>query len=432
MLGEKQCVQIGGKNITNWDERGIEIGWKNIINLDEQKIGCKEKLRFWEVDHLFKCPVVGMCLTLSEQKQLLKRVGLSCKKKSTFEIHEILVASSERENRLAIRADSMLNRKFGKEIAPLLKLKRGEFMTHCKAAFDSGDCVGVLWAIAVTPGLPDEFKKEIFGKIHMGMHWNGEQRIKLKQTLARQQNELSDMRQEVKSAVRSRHLLQEANKDLKESQEALKGRLTSVEKERDLVKEKFAELNNEFPAAEFEQTNLILKKKLDALHGRCRENERQLALLKGKNMELLTELEQQRELNENFKKESQEIIGEVLAVNRCDASCPSFDLCKKRVLIVGGITRMESLYRELIEGSGGIFEYHDGFMKQGIKRLESRLRRADVVLCPVNCNSHAACSIVKTLAKKHNKTVHMMANSSLNSVSRVIWEANNDRGIVSN
>jgi hypothetical protein len=90
---------------------------------------------------------------------------------------------------------------------------------------------------------------------------------------------------------------------------------------------------------------------------------------------------------------------------------------------------MESLYRELIESSGGVFEYHDGYMKKGVKGLECRLRRADVVVCPVSCNSHAACSIVKNLAKKHNKTVHMLANSSLSAVSQVIWSVN-DKGTI--
>jgi hypothetical protein len=82
---------------------------------------------------------------------------------------------------------------------------------------------------------------------------------------------------------------------------------------------------------------------------------------------------------------------------------------------------MESLYRELIEGSNGVFEYHDGYVKKGARDIESRLKRADMVLCPVNCNSHAACSIVKNLGKKHNKTVHILANSSLSTVSQVIW-----------
>jgi len=415
MIENKQWVQTAGKDIISWNE---------------QKNDSKAQLKFWEIDHLFKCPVVGMCLTLSEQKQLLKKAGLSTKKKSSFEIHEILVASSENENRLAQRADSMLNRKFGKKIAPLLKLEHGEFMAYCKAAFDSGDYVGVLWALAVTPGLPVEFKKEIFGKIHMGMHWNGEQSRKLKQKQARQQNELSDMRQRIKSAARSRNLLQEEHEGFRQEHVNLEIRLAAVEKEKNRLKKELAESDNGVNAAKLERINLVMKKKLEVLCGSCKEDKRQVVLLKEKNAELLEELEQQRELNHGFREESRKIIEEVFALNRCDASCPSFDLCKKRVLIVGGITRMEALYRGLIEGSGGIFEYHDGFMKNGIKRLESRLRRADVVLCPVNCNSHAACSIVKNLAKKHNKTVHMIANSSLSSVSRVIWDANNDSAII--
>ena len=49
-----------------------------------------------------------------------------------------------------------------------------------------------------------------------------------------------------------------------------------------------------------------------------------------------------------------------------------------------------------------------------------RITKPEGVLCPVNCNSHAACSIVKNLGKKHNKTVHILANSSLSTISQVI------------
>ena len=63
-------------------------------------------------------------------------------------------------------------------------------------------------------------------------------------------------------------------------------------------------------------------------------------------------------------------------------------------------------------------------MKRGTRKLENCLYRADVVICPVSCNSHAACDMVKNLAKKHNKTVHMLANSSLSSVYRVLSEKN--------
>jgi hypothetical protein len=89
--------------------------------------------------------------------------------------------------------------------------------------------------------------------------------------------------------------------------------------------------------------------------------------LRCQNNKLLSELEGQREMNDYLKKEIEEILGQFSTLTRCDETCPSFDLCRKRILIVGGIRRMESLYRQLIEENGGIFEYHDGHVRGGKK-----------------------------------------------------------------
>ena len=105
---------------------------------------------------------------------------------------------------------------------------------------------------------------------------------------------------------------------------------------------------------------------------------------------------------------------------KCSPECPSFDLCRKRILIVGGPGRMEDAYRRFIEERGGVFEYHDGRLRGGTKGLENRFLRADVVLCPVNCNSHAACLLVKNMGKKHKKPVHMLPGFGLATVSRVV------------
>ncbi len=398
----------------------IQGGENNIMCRDHQVINQRTPLRFWEIDRFFKCPVVGMCLTLSEQMQLLKKTGFQIKNKRPYEIHETLVASSENETRLSRRADNLLNRKLGKAATFLLGLDHEEFMAHCKAAFNDGDCIGALWAAATHPELPIALKGEIFGEVHMIMHWNGEQGEKLKRKLAREQKKLVDMCQDMKEAVRARRLLQKENERLKRNQADLEAKIASAEREKTEREEALAGLERRNRIVELEQENQGLKAELGELFGNFIEKQRQMVSLKEKNMRLSAEFERQRESNNRFKKETQKIIGDVVALNRCEASCPSFDLCKKRILIVGGITRMESLYRELIESSGGIFEYHDGYMKKGVKGLECRLRRADVVLCPVSCNSHAACSLVKNLGKKHNTPVHLMANFSLNAISSMI------------
>lgn len=104
----------------------------------------------------------------------------------------------------------------------------------------------------------------------------------------------------------------------------------------------------------------------------------------------------------------------------CVSPCISCDLCQKRILMVGGITKMEDRYREVVESRGGVFEYHDGYMKNGAKSLEGIIRRADMVLCPVNCNSHTACGVVKTLGKKYKKPVFMLSGSSLSALAQAI------------
>lgn len=73
--------------------------------------GSRERRRFWEIDSHFKCPLVGMCLSLSEQRQLLKKAGVSLKGKTPFMIHEVLVACSDRQNPLSKKVDGRLNRK---------------------------------------------------------------------------------------------------------------------------------------------------------------------------------------------------------------------------------------------------------------------------------------------------------------------------------
>lgn len=171
---------------------------------------------------------------------------------------------------------------------------------------------------------------------------------------------------------------------------------------------------------EINQENICLKKEMASLWKQMEKERCERTLLQEKNHQLSKEILSTTALNQQFREEITDILGTLTDLNRCDASCAAFDLCLKRILIVGNITKMERLYRQLIEGSGGIFDYHDGYMKTGSRQLESRLKRADMVLCPVSCNSHAACTMVKNLAKKHKKPVHMLANSSLSTLSQAI------------
>lgn len=412
--------------------RSHQMARAPVLRNDPPRIPCRESaaLRFWEIEPFFRCPIIGMCMTPREQKQALKKAGFSLKNKSSYDIHEILVAAAESENCLSQKIDRLLNRKFGRRALAWHRLPAEDCMHHWKAAFESGAYLGELWAAASRRDLPAEYGKEIFAAIHMAMHANAEQSARFTRRLNRLKRTTAGQERKIKDLHQDRRALQKENNALKrmlaEANEALE-RMVSTAKDalfpagREIPPAKGpAGMKNRDRVMELDRENQLLAAANADQAAQLRSKDRKLEVLSGRIARLSKELEDQRKAEAVFQNEARQALGAFFEMNRCDADCPAFDLCRKRVLIVGGITRMEALYRRLIENSGGVFEYHDGCMNGGAKRLESRLKRSDIVLCPVNCNSHAACALVKNLGKKHNKRVHMLPSFSLSAVSRAI------------
>jgi DNA repair exonuclease SbcCD ATPase subunit len=264
----------------------------------------------------------------------------------------------------------------------------------------------------------------------MAMHDNAGQICQLKQQLTSWRNEYDQISQ------RSRQVLKE-KKQLRKENDALQATCDEYRAEHSrLVEEKQRLISGSNSlengsAARLKDENRRLLEDLENLTEEKKVLGRQRGELQREKERLAEQLEQQITINAQLQSDMQAMnrwAGELQKLKewthqKCNVNCPSFDLCQKRVLIVGGITRMEAAYRRLIESRGGIFDYHDGYMKKGVKKLQERLKRADMVLCPVSCNSHGACLAVKKLAKKHNKVVHMLSSAGLAAISEAIQEA---------
>lgn len=381
---------------------------------------CPAALRFWEIDQFFKCPTLGICLTFSEQKWVLKKAGISAKRKNRFEIHEILVGSSETENRVSRQVDRLLNRKFKGEMTSLGDLNEKVFMGHWASCFYSGKYAGALWAAVTRPDLSDKCKGEIFGAVHMSMHGNAEQSARFKQRLMFHREEAVRMSVKAQEASRSRKTVQKENAKLRKDREVLRVGLAAREKEIRQLNQTLSSLKSAETASALELENDRLSSDLAHYTEAMKEQDSLLAELMKENRQLSHALAREKEVGVSLQSELKTLIQAASLINRCDETCPSYDLCQRRVLMVGGLTKMASFYRQVIEGCNGIFEYHDGYMQKGVKTLENRLKRADMVLCPVTCNSHAACALVKKLGKKHKKPVRLLANSSLSAVGEAL------------
>lgn len=378
--------------------------------------------RFWEIDLIFRCPVVWTCLDMSEQKQILKKAGISLKKKNPYEIHETMVRSSESETPLSRKIDCRLNRKFKREITAFFDLEEDELMQIWKSRVKNGEIKGLLWAAATRDDLSIESKRSLFGDIHMEMHLNAVENRKVRQQLSYLQDKNQELAQRLKEESGVRRTLKKENANLERDQTELHRQNAFLENENLSIEKELSILRGNTGILDLEAENQQLRDELGKLSEKIEDYQQRLEDLRCQNNKLLSKLESQREMNDHLKKEMEEILTRFSALTRCDETCPSFDLCRKRILIVGGINRMEPLYRQLIEENGGIFEYHDGHIKGGKKALENRIRRADIVLCPVNINSHNACSVVKKMGKKHRKSVQMLAGSGLGVISQALSE----------
>ncbi|SFG10491.1 hypothetical protein SAMN05660649_00690 [Desulfotomaculum arcticum] len=104
--------------------------------------------------------------------------------------------------------------------------------------------------------------------------------------------------------------------------------------------------------------------------------------------------------------------------------CFNCKQCMKKVLIIGGITKIKHLYKDLIENCGHKCIYLDGYMRRGDKLLEKKIIKCDLVFCPVDCNSHNACASAKKLCRKHGKPIKMLTSSSITNMVQAIQSIN--------
>jgi hypothetical protein len=380
------------------------------------------RLKTWEIDDSFKCPVVGWCLDMGEQREILRKEGICVKGKSDFEAHTRLVGSLQGENHISRRLDLWFNRKYRKELKDLSGLRGGEFLRHWEAWFDRGEVEGILWVAVTKPDLSIEARERIFGDVHMEMHVRAAEIGKERQKLDKERERREVLSTKLKEANRR-------NKGITRTNERLQKELTEKGRLYDALERKSCELEEELSRLSKESTVSSLERKNKALEEEGEKYSKQisnfqikLTRLQDHNRKLLSKLKKQRQLNSFLLKDLEKRMDQLSGSRRGEEKFPLLNISQVRILIVGGLPKMEFLYRRLIEESGAMFEYHNGHMSGGTKGLEHQIRRADVVLCPVDHNSHAAALAVKTLGKKHGKPFRMLSNSSLSAISETVLE----------
>jgi len=388
----------------------------------------RDHKHIWELDPHMRCPVVGALLSETDHKKILKKCGYPVKKMKPYEMHQIIMENLSSDNQISVKTDHLIMSKSRKIMREIQDLTDSEIRELWKKRLHDGNIGPLFYSILSADLISLSLLHDVYGDVHMLAHANMQDLFEMKRTLTKSEE--------------TNRILKQKDADTRDH---YRKRMRELTESNDRLKKKNLKLisENTYQKAEIQRLTQLV-------HGKTQKIAETVQIepgyheieskLKKKEQDLLRFEREKRSMQiqifdletdkESLVKELEGFTSQFSAsVTGCSGNndecigeeCPQYELCAKNIFMVGGITKMKHLYKDIVEKSGGFFDYHDGYMKRRNSNLEARIKRSDLVLCPVNCNSHNACLQIKKLCNRYNKTLKIMHSSSLSAVSDAVF-----------
>jgi hypothetical protein len=336
--------------------------------------------RIWDLAGHFHCSIIGTCLTTAELRKLLTKLGLATSGESDHDLHGRAVSLASRQDMAA----KLLNKAIDERHQPAIKryAKAGseaELRSLWREDVKAGDIPGSYWAVLTHPATTHELVREAFGCVHMLSHMVG----------AANRADICRLRR-----------LEEENAALRETLERQQAHIRNTATARDAtIRTLRRDLADRvtapgMPPADAALADCIadLRRQLDAHTARRISAEDRLAQARVQ----LGEAEANARTREARLLAMQGELDDVEAALRADdAGVDPIDLAGATILYVGGRPAQIPHLRRAATRLGGEMLHHDGGVEDNDLLLASLLGRADIVVFPVDCVSHAAAGTVK-------------------------------------
>ena len=396
-----------------------------------------EFLNIWEIERNFKCPVIGAMLTVEKHKSILKKCGWDVRALKPYEYHSYLMGCMGDENAVSRKTNNFIRHqaaKYMKEVAALYNKEDAKGVRTLWERYAEQGVIGpVMYAIVSHKDTDIELLQDIHGEVHMLSHANMNEVFTIRkrlevadQALAREKSKASEKSDRIRELARELKQVAREKETAALENARLKTKLGELEnqtrKPMQIIQSREQEISG------LEQALQALKEENLRVERERKQLEIQLFSIKNKNSLLKDELTQlstvfsSQMADNGFTPESRgcPVKQECMKPECMEKDCPNQRLCARRIFMIGGITKMKSYYRQIVEKAGGEFDYHDGYLKNSNADLAAKVRRCDLVVCPVSCNSHNACLKVKHLCSRYNKELKILNSASLSAVSQAL------------
>lgn len=414
----------------------------------------------------FACPIVGTCLTVAELRKLCRKCGDSVAATATdYEAHGFLVGQAKVPGSPAAKyLQKYLDKKYRRDVRAFFRVTDPEALRRLwRERADAGDIPGAFWALMSHPTAPDALLRDVYGEVHMLSHRVGAANRADLTRLAALEEKLVDLstaleqgrvatrravaiwkgrcRQAMEELAAERTRRRAAERERVSLRQAIEcSAVAVVARERDALRDQLAATTGRLAATEAEAGRLALV--LERLSGELNQARRDLADRDSEVTALETTLftalgdaadahraHAAHHLPERVDPADpvpREAPDKDACAGACGQGCPCLrtaaGLAGKRVLYVGGRCSLVAHYKLLAAKFGCELLHHDGGREQSAHRLWELLGAADAVVCPVDCVSHEACSLVKQACKGCLKPLILSRSSGLSSLARSLTE----------
>lgn len=400
VAAERDAIRVAGRRSPGvLDRQGPPLGAER-----------RHRTKLWEFGANLHCSIVGTCLSTAELRQALIKSGLHEAASATeHDVHAAGVRSAARQQGGARLLHKALDRRHRLAINRFARAAtEDEVRALWREAVQNGEIPGAYWAALTHPAASDALVREIFAEVHMLSHLVGAanradiRRLRqleaetaaLEAKVARQQRQLRDAVVARDATIRS------LNRALEErlAGDHADGADARPAPAPEAWEALAGDLGRRLAASEArrERAERLLDEARLALGGERRA--REAAERRER------ELHQEAAAIETAIGGGNEIIGDLL---------PCLPRLERTLLYVGGRPAGIGRLRRTAERCGAVFLHHDGGVEEREGLLPGLVSRADAVLFPTDCVSHAAISLVKRLCRQAGKPLLPLRSAGL-------------------
>jgi len=356
--------------------------------------------KLWDFATHLHCSIIGTCLSTAELRHALIKLGH--KEAATVSEHDLhasgVVIAGQRHDGAKL-LHKTLDRRHRVSISQFDKAKTAQDVrVRWKEAMQRGDIPGAYWAALSHPATKDALLREIFADVHMLSHLVGA----ANRADIRRLRQLENANAELEAKV---------GRQQQQLRDGIVARDATIRDLRRTLEERIVHDrdNAARPAAEPNSgiwVNLVadLKRRLATAESRRKRLECELrecrSALQAERIGRTETVKREGALQQELE-QVEASLAKLAEINQPMQEAPC--LADLTLLYVGGRQAQIAHLRALAERAGAVFLHHDGGIEERGALLQGLISRADAVLFPVDCISHAAVALVKRICGQFGK-----------------------------